>query len=279
MTLLSRREFGGWAAWAAGTVSLGGCAPWEHADPARGLDRLVDEPVPTSSEWRVLNRLSFGPRPGDLAALRSRGIDDWIDEQLHPATILESPDLLAALAQLETLSLSVEDARDAETEWELDEAVAPLVEKLFKLGKRRTPRPGPMRQELVQATVLRSAYSNRALEAVMVDFWSDHFNIDHTKGDCRWLKTVDDENLRRLALGRFRDLLGASAHSPAMLFYLDNVQNRKADPVAHTSPNENYARELLELHTLGDTSAYTLHDIHEVARALTGWSIGEAIRN
>jgi uncharacterized protein (DUF1800 family) len=132
-----------------------------------------------------------------------------------------------------------------------------------------------VRQELAQSTVLRAVYSHRALEAVMVDFWSNYFNIDHAKGDCRWLKTVDDENLRRFALGRFRDLLGASAHSPAMLFYLDNAQNRMADPVAHTSPNENYARELLELHTLGDTSAYTLHDIYEVARALTGWSIGD----
>jgi uncharacterized protein (DUF1800 family) len=274
MTLLSRRQFGGWALM-AGAASLGGCAPWEYADPTRGLDRLVDEPAPSPLEWRVLNRMSFGPRPADLAALRAQGIDSWIDEQLSPATIAESPDLLAALARLETMNLGVDDARDAETEWEPDQAVAPVMEKVFKFGKRRTPRPGPVRQELAQATVLRAAYSTRSLEAVMVEFWGDHFNIDQTKGDCRWLKTVDDETLRRLSLGRFRDLLGASAHSPAMLFYLDNAQNRKADSQGRWRPNENYARELLELHTLGDTSAYTLHDIHEVARALTGWSIGD----
>ena len=107
----------------------------------------------------------------------------------------------------------------------------------------------------------------------MVEFWTDHFNIDQSKADCRWLKTIDDGEIRRHALGKFRDLLSASAHSPAMLVYLDNATNRQYDPETKTPPNENYARELLELHTLGDTSAYTLGDIQQVARCFTGWSV------
>jgi uncharacterized protein (DUF1800 family) len=116
-------------------------------------------------------------------------------------------------------------------------------------------------------------YSRRQLLEVMVEFWTDHFNIDQSKADCRWLKTIDDSEIRRHALGKFRDLLTVSAHSPAMLVYLDNATNRKFDPETKTPPNENYARELLELHTLGDTSAYTLGDIQQVARCFTGWSV------
>ena len=123
--------------------------------------------------------------------------------------------------------------------------------------------------------MLRAVYSRRQLLEVMVEFWTDHFNIDQSKADCRWLKTTDDGEIRRHALGKFRDLLAVSAHSPAMLVYLDNATNRKYNPETKTPPNENYARELLELHTLGDTSAYTLGDIQQVARCFTGWSVEE----
>jgi uncharacterized protein (DUF1800 family) len=276
MTRLSRRQFGQWTALAVGVVSLGGCAPWERADPQHGLDRLTDEPTPTPLEWRVVNRLGYGPRPGDVARMRAQGIDAWIDEQLHPESIAESPDLELALAQLDTLNLSPEEARDRETDWEPETAVSPLLQKVFKIGKRHKPRPGPAQQELVQATVLRAAFSNRTLQEVMVEFWSDHFSINQAKGDCRWLKTTDDREMRRHALGKFRDLLGASAHSPAMLFNLDNTENRKSSNALGPHFNENYARELLELHTLGDTTAYSLHDIQEVARVLSGWTMGDA---
>ena len=275
MKQLSRRQFGQGAA-ALVAVTWGGCAPWEYADLEHGLNRLTDAPPPSALEWRVLNRLAYGPRPGDLSRLRDQGLDAWIEEQLAPESIPESPDLSAALDRLTTLNLPVDEARDCETDWEPDGAVAPLVHAVFKLGKRREPPPGVVRQELVQATVLRAAYGARSLQEVLVEFWSDHFNIDQQKGDCRWLKTVDDRLIRQHALGRFRDLLGASAHSPAMLFYLDNFKNRKAESASGARLNENYARELLELHTLGDTSAYTLTDIQEVARVLTGWTIDDA---
>ena len=124
--------------------------------------------------------------------------------------------------------------------------------------------------------MLRAAFSNRTLQEVMVEFWSDHFSINQAKGDCRWLKTTDDRADARASLGQFRDLLGASAHSPAMLFNLDNTENRKSRDPLGPHFNENYARELLELHTLGDTTAYSLHDIQEVARVLSGWTMGDA---
>jgi len=275
MTRLSRRQFGRWTALAVGVVSLGGCAPWEQADPQHGLDRLTSEPPPTPLEWRVLNRLGYGPRPGDVSRLRATGIAAWIDQQLRPESIVESPDLESALARLDTLDLSPEEARDREMDWEPETAISPVVKRVLKVGKERPAPAGSTRQELVQATVLRAAFSNRSLQEVMVEFWSDHFSINQAKGDCRWLKTTDDRRMRPLALGRFRDLLGASAHSPAMLYNLDNTENRKSRDPLGPHFNENYARELLELHTLGDTTAYSLRDIQEVARVLSGWTMGE----
>jgi uncharacterized protein (DUF1800 family) len=106
----------------------------------------------------------------------------------------------------------------------------------------------------------------------MVEFWSDHLNIDVSKGDCAWLKAADDRDvIRAHALGRFPELLRASALSPAMLWYLDGRMNRKARDLDR--PNENYARELLELHTLGVRGGYTQRDVMEVARSLTGWTV------
>ncbi len=277
MTKLSRRQFGRWAAAATGAISLGGCAPWEYADPQHGLDRLAaHDGAPTPLESRVLNRLGYGPRPGDLARLRSISVEAWIDRQLHPESIAESPELLAALGRLETLNLSPEEARDREVEWEPDSSVTPIWRKVVKFGKGRRTIPGSVMEQLAQATILRAAYSERALQEVMVEFWSDHFSINQIRGECRWLKPADDRQMRQFALGRFRDLLGASAHSAAMMAYLDNAENRKMNGATGGRPNENYARELLELHTLEDTSAYTLEDIQEVARALTGWMIGRS---
>jgi uncharacterized protein (DUF1800 family) len=119
-------------------------------------------------------------------------------------------------------------------------------------------------------TLQRAVYSEQQLYEVMVGFWSDHFSIFHYKSRCEYLKTIDDrEVIRKHALGKFGDLLKASAHSPAMLFYLDNVLNEKSHP------NENYAREIMELHTLGVYGGYTEDDIKEVARCFTGWHINE----
>ncbi len=137
--------------------------------------------------------------------------------------------------------------------------------------------------ELQRAKLLRAVYSERQLYEVMVDFWENHFSIFANKDDDRYLLTAyDRETIRPFAMGRFRDLLGATAHSPAMLFYLDNWRSSVPRPYPATKDkpagvdgglNENYARELMELHTLGVDGGYTQKDVQEVARCFTGWTI------
>jgi uncharacterized protein (DUF1800 family) len=155
--------------------------------------------------------------------------------------------------------------------------------------------------QLENDKLIRAVDSNRQLQEVLVDFWSNHFNIDMRKGPCRVLKVADDrEVIRAHIFGKFRDLLEASAKSPAMLFYLDNAlstaprqltdrQREKlaevmtqngGDPATLPAPgkkmggiNENYAREIMELHTLGVDGGYTQQDVQEVARCFTGWTI------
>jgi uncharacterized protein (DUF1800 family) len=161
---------------------------------------------------------------------------------------------------------------------------------LVTLGKQvpakpQTPAHNPQQvvTELQRATLLRAIYSERQLYELMVEFWENHFNIYSQKDADRWLLTgFDRDAIRPFALSRFRDLLGATAHSPAMLFYLDNWQSsvQRKYPAANGKPariaggiNENYARELMELHTLGVDGGYTQRDVQEVARCFTGWTI------
>jgi uncharacterized protein (DUF1800 family) len=137
--------------------------------------------------------------------------------------------------------------------------------------------------ELQRASLLRAVYSERQLYELMVGFWENHFSIFANKDDDRYLLTsYDRDTIRPFAMGRFRDLLGATAHSPAMLFYLDNWRSSVARPypATKTKPagvdgglNENYARELMELHTLGVDGGYTQKDVQEVARCFSGWTI------
>lgn len=193
----------------------------------------------------VLGRLSHGPRPGDYHRVREMGVDAYIEEQLHPESI-----------------------DDAWCDYRVRrfESLRQPVGELFEYQEHL------LLKELSEATVVRAVYSERQLYEVMAGFWTDHFNIDSSKGDCPWLKTADDrEVIRRHALGRFSDLLRASALSPAMLWYLDGRSNRRSSP--DEQPNENYARELLELHTLGVHGGYTQADIMELARCLTGWHV------
>ncbi len=137
--------------------------------------------------------------------------------------------------------------------------------------------------ELQRAALLRAVYSERQLSEVMVDFWENHFSIFANKDADRYLLTsFDRDTIRPFAFGRFRDLLGATAHSPAMLFYLDNWRSSVARPYPATKDkpagvdgglNENYARELMELHTMGVDGGYTQKDVQEVARCFSGWTI------
>jgi uncharacterized protein (DUF1800 family) len=155
-------------------------------------------------------------------------------------------------------------------------------------GPAAKPSPSPKNPQMVVAELqrgklLRAVYSDRQLYELMVDFWENHFSIFANKDDDRYLLTsYDRDTVRPFAFGRFRDLLGAVAHSPAMLFYLDNWRSSVPRPYAATATraagvdgglNENYARELMELHTLGVDGGYTQKDVQEVARCFTGWTI------
>ena len=125
---------------------------------------------------------------------------------------------------------------------------------------------GTLVTQLWNATAYRAAFSKRQLYERMVEFWTDHFNIYYEK--VGYLKTLDDRDvIRKHALGKFPDMLRASAHSPAMLEYLDNTRSRGRNT------NQNYAREIMELHTLGVDGGYTQNDVAELSRILTGWTI------
>ena len=202
----------------------------------------------------VLSRLTFGARGGDygrvagLAGTQREAVEAYIEEQLAPG-LIDDAELEHSIRRLDCLS----------------EPIGELFEY----------KPAYLVREMTRANLLRAVWSRRQLYEVMVGFWTDHFNIDSSKGDCKWLAAADDRDvIRPHALGRFPELLRASALSPAMLWYLDGRVNRKRD--GDDKPNENYARELLELHTLGVRGGYTQRDVMEVARCLTGWSVRSA---
>ncbi len=251
--MLSRRGFLG-----AGSAVAAGAALGCDSVPET-LQRLVltsDAFAPPDGRdidvvSHTLNRLTFGARPQDYARLRA----------LAPAAT-------NAVQLFITQQLDYERINDDPAEYALsryDFLDAPA-------GELYEYKPEFLRTALASAALLRAIYSERQLYEVMVHFWTDHFNIDVSKGDCRWLKAADDRVvIRPHSLGNFRDLVRSSAASAAMLWYLDGRVNRRAS--AAERPNENYARELLELHTLGVDGGYTQKDVMEVARALTGWTV------
>jgi uncharacterized protein (DUF1800 family) len=216
--------------------------------PKHNAPHPDDPGLPAPDETTLLlARATFGARQSDVERVRSIGYAAWVEEQLAYETIDDSALENALSAALPTLSMSNR---------QLIENSLIEANRFQALG------------ELRAATYARQLYSPRQLYEVMVEFWSNHFNIEHIDGPLREFKTVDDrEVIRRHALGTFRDLLQASAKSVAMLYYLDNYTN------VATGPNENYARELMELHTLGVDGGYTEADVQAVARILTGWSI------
>ena len=221
-----------------------------------------------------LNRTSFGPTRQDVARVNRLGFRAYLNEQLTPETIPDSS-TEEKVAGLKTMRMNSR---------ELFELYPPL-----SVAKERgMAMAGPMNAprviilELQQARLLRAVESQRQLYELMVDFWSNHFNVFAAKGADRWLMTsYDRDTIRPRALGKFRDLLLATAQSPAMLFYLDNwLSASPASPGARTPANvrrrginENYAREIMELHTLGVDGGYSQQDVHEIARCFTGWTL------
>jgi uncharacterized protein (DUF1800 family) len=345
--------------------------------------RLFDKKLPSDKKiLHALNRLTFGPRAGDMEAVRKLGLKRWIDLQLNASRIQENPELLTKLKPLDTLQMPTREmiehyptqqmlnamargtgareliSKDPELRARTERLVALYKQRINREGvtpeKRKTlnelldpeqvttlrsgtseekvglltslpeeklaavatalppdiRRPlfsmsstGLQRRllastqpqavpayDLSEAKLLRTVYSNRQLEEVLVDFWYNHFNVFLDKGNDRFLVTsYEREAIRPHVLGKFKDMLLATAQDPAMLFYLDNWQS-----VAPPTPeqlarmgaraknarglNENYARELLELHTLGVDGGYTQKDIIAVARCFTGWTISNQPR-
>jgi uncharacterized protein (DUF1800 family) len=302
----------------------------------------------------ALNRLAYGPRPGAVERIRRMGLEKWIDQQLNPESIDDSaldqrlekyPTLRMSSKQLldqfpppaqaakqegvtkEEYQQQIQEKRraamaEAQTTESGNDNIDKAQEQLAKIQG-----PGRIVAELSMAKIDRAMYSNRQLEAVMEDFWFNHFNVFAGKGADRWLLTsyVRDA-IRPHTMGKFDDLLTATAKSPAMLFYLDNWLS--VDPVAFqqykqeiamrraryqglfggfsppsprsfpapgagfpgaegaTRPqqqdrglNENYGREVMELHTVGVDAGYSQQDVIEMARCLTGWTVREPRRD
>jgi hypothetical protein len=246
---LSRRDFLKLSTLVTASAALSSCAP-VYRQLAGDLP-TVPWTALSADDFVALNRLTFGPRAEERARFVDIGLKPWIEEQLD----FESINDLACEIQLNPFKTLKMDANELEG----------ISNGLFD-GYDRDSVPN----ELRRATLIRQLYSKRQLYEIMVEFWSDHFNIYIEKGNGFFLKTVDDrEVIRKHALGSFRDLVWASAHSPAMMIYLDNQANEKSHP------NENYARELMELHTLGVEGGYSQADVMELARCLTGWNVKE----
>lgn len=275
--------------------------------------------------WHFLSRMTFGPRPQDMERARRTGIEEILNEQLHPESIDDS-EVEQKIASLPTLTMSpvelMEDfpapkpRQNAEGKAAGSETRPAMASNPGGVGRPAPPEMapamdagGPRRviMELGREQLWRATYSQRQLQEVMVRFWMNHFNIYAGKGVDKWLLTsFEHDAIRPNALGNFSQLLTATAQSPAMLFYLDNWLSVAPDAAGNALPpgrrgpfgfggagfrpaammanskggqgerrglNENYARELMELHTLGVDGGYTQRDVREVARCFTGWTI------
>jgi uncharacterized protein (DUF1800 family) len=356
--------------------------PSKEVEKAKRQAKLFQKKIPKDQQIvHALNRLTFGPEPGDVARVKKIGLKKWIDLQLHPERIPENPDLEAKLQPLESLRMTPLEAVQHYPPPQLIRAIAagrqpmpedPLlranIERLiarYKVKKEeaasgkgapafdpnadmepvvpleavlsasqlqilRNGKPDQKRElldslpadqleealialprgqrqqlfgnapvevqrkimqlnspqqvvayDLLEAKLLRGIESRRQLAEELDDFWFNHFNVYYDKGSDRFLiPAYERDAIRPNVLGKFRDLLEATAKNPAMLFYLDNFQSVRPDIDANAKNrrvkrglNENYGRELMELHTLGVNGGYTQHDVTEVARCFTGWTI------
>ncbi|BBB67403.1 hypothetical protein UNDYM_3150 [Undibacterium sp. YM2] len=229
----------------------------------------------------VLNRLAYGPRPGDIERVKKMGVDAYIEQQLNPQ-FLPLPDGL----QKKLKSLDVMSQSAGSVLFDYQKALKDTSDESDAAQKKRRELVGRIMEQTAESRLYRAIESSHQLEEVMVDFWFNHFNVFNGKGlDRALVASYERDAIRPYVFGNFRDLLGATAKHPAMLFYLDNWLSTSADFHAHgkqgkgggqkaksSGLNENYAREVMELHTLGVDGGYTQKDVTELARMLTGWT-------
>ena len=204
--------------------------------------------MPPALAEHVLNRLGYGPDPWTLARLRALGVRGYVEEQLHPESIADDA-VDRMLAQYPSLTMNFLDLRT----------------HYPNRPPSGEPQSGDILKELQRAKLLRAIASHRQLEHVLVDFWFNHFNVAATDRRDYDISPYERIAIRPHVLGRFRDLLLAVTRSPAMGDYLDLRRDRAG------AINENFARELMELHTIGVEGAFTEDDVRNVARAFTGW--------
>jgi uncharacterized protein (DUF1800 family) len=304
-------------------LGMAGCA----ANP-RPASFSGPPPLDARAAAHLLNRTTFGPRPGDIERVQAMGLRAYLEEQLHPEAIADEsvqprlapltaltlsprsfatdysfPMVAARREFTNTQKLSGDGAKLPYLRWHLlpiaamslpgsEKPVSVLQQSAVTPEELRFQRENQQVFEALQAQkLLRAVYSERQLQEVLTDFWFNHFNVDASKIEDRPVMVEYERDvIRRHVFGRFRDLLGATARSPAMLFYLDNWLSaapptapkprpgRPARPTpapiaAGRGLNENYGRELMELHTLGVDGGYTQRDVVEVARCFTGWTM------
>jgi uncharacterized protein (DUF1800 family) len=197
----------------------------------------------------LLDRIAYGPSPDDANRIRAIGARAFIEEQLHPESIDDSA-FEARLASYPTVGMSLAD-----------------------IVSNQMSTPDVPMLELIDAKILRAAYSRRQLEAILTDFWFNHF---HVRDAGITVGSYERDVVRAHVFGRFEDMLLAVARSPAMAIYLNNMENIRDGLVVdgvERGTNENYGRELLELHTVGLAAGYTQQDVIALARCFTGWNI------
>jgi uncharacterized protein (DUF1800 family) len=229
----------------AGIAAVGAAATLTSGTPAAAAT-AEQALLPADPLLHLLRRATFGPSPSSIAEIRRLGATAWLDRQLNPSAITDTA-ADGVLARLPLARLSITEIRSRVTAGTLKQY---SWDPMWQLGF---------------AAIARALWSERQLLEVMTDFWSNHLNVTCPHGDV-WDSRIDyDTMIRKYALGTFADLLKASARHPAMLTYLDNRFSGK------DAPNENYGRELLELHTVGLT--YTEADVKNAARLLTGLTV------
>ena len=239
---------GGTASVVAAPVDLtgdeGAALPAQMSGQATAQDKAVSD---YRKALHLVSRASFGPRPGDVDIVKMTGVQSYVEQQLYPDTIPVPDVLTQQLAQYPTQSMAEVD----------------LVAGLKSGGGVFSLTVG---NEMAQAKIVRAVLSPAQLQEVMTDFWFNHFNVYQKKNLTNVLAaTYEQKAIRPYIFGKFKDMLMATAMHPAMLTYLDNHLNTASNI------NENYAREIMELHTVG--LGYTQQDVTNMAHILTGWGL------
>ncbi len=282
--------------------AIGNSASDEHWAGKLPIKDLTEDEAIT----HALNRLGYGPRPGDAERIRRMGLETWIQKQLHPE-LIDDKAAEARLAAYPTLTMmpaalmneyprpQLAAQRMGVTLEEYNKREQALLRPPQGVRPAADRRPQTIVNELMMAKLLRAVYSERQLQEQLDDFWFNHFNIFAQKDqDVYLITSFERDTIRPNLFGKFRDLLGATAHSPAMLVYLDNWLSADQEAVKRAQAataeekrawkdlpplgnkrglNENYGRELMELHTLGVDGGYTQADVIQVAKCFTGWTL------